>query len=590
MIPNARLLILRYNHSTHYLSCERPFTDLIVAYGTHLEPILSAIQEELQQAHTAIERVDLLNRYAFKSCEQEHLSDAKIIARQAYDLAAVAGENGQPYDRGLANSLVTQAKIDLEVLPYPQTLKKLLEALSLLERVEDPACLADALNITSWVYFSSGDYPTAQSYIERAIRIAEKNEDWINLSSALNTAGGILCEMKDFDQAIQILHRSIGISEQFQNLKDQGLAYNNLSMALMFRGHFAEAEAAGLTSLSLIQPIDLPFAESCVLDTIGLVYEGFEQLDKAADYFEKAIQRVKTLENPLMKLEPSLHLGQVLLKTGDLQRAERNLLLAHSVAQAHEAHRIKYLCHEQLAALYEKRGDFQSALVHFRQFHNLKERIFNLDNMQQVANLTAVHQLETAMKDAEILRLKNSFLVQEIEHEKRRHAELEHFATTDSLTALFNRRHFLTLATFEFSKARAENTGLGMIMVDIDHFKTVNDQHGHPIGDQVLIQVAATLNSHIRQQDLCCRYGGEEFLFLLPNSSPEGSLVIADRLRVAVEELRVMVGSLAVQVTVSVGVACMHAADITLEHLIEQSDKALFKAKVNGRNTTVLIG
>ena len=77
--------------------------------------------------------------------------------------------------------------------------------------------------------------------------------------------------------------------------------------------------------------------------------------------------------------------------------------------------RIKYLCHEQLATLYEKRSDYKSALAHFRQYHTLKEKIFNLDNMQQVANLTAVHQLETAMKDAEILRLKNTFLVQEIE-------------------------------------------------------------------------------------------------------------------------------------------------------------------------------
>jgi diguanylate cyclase (GGDEF)-like protein len=559
------------------------FTDLI------LEPILSPIQDELQQAHSAIERVDLLNRFAFKLCEQEHLTEAKIVARQAYDLAAVASENEQPYDRGLANSLVIQAKIDMEIIPYPQTLKRLLEALALLEQVEDPACLADALNLTSWVYFSSGDYPTAQSYIERAIQLAEKTEDWKNLASALNTAGSILCEMKDFDQAIQILHRSIGISEQWQNPKDQGLAYNNLAMVLLSRANYAEAEAAGLTSLSLIQPINLPFAEACVLDTIGLAVEGLKKLDDAAIFFKKALQRVKVLDNPLMELEPCLHLGQVLLKTGDLQAAEKNLLLALDIAREHEASRIRYLCHEQLATLFERRGDFQTALAHFRQFHTMKDKIYNLDNIQQVANLTAVHKLETAMKDAEILRLKNSFLVQEIELEKRRHAELEHFATTDSLTGLFNRRHFLTLATFEFSKARTEETGLGMIMIDIDHFKAVNDQHGHPIGDQVLIQVAATLNSHIRQQDLCCRYGGEEFLFLLPGSTPEGSLVIADRLRLAVETLRVMVGSLAVQVTVSVGVACMQSADLTLENLIEQADKALFKAKSNGRNSTVLI-
>ena len=226
----------------------------------------------------------MLNRYAFALCEQEYLEQAKIVTRQAYDLAAVAAENEQPYDRGLANSLVLQAKIDIELIPYPQTLKQLLEALALLEKVDDPICLADALNLTSWVYFSSGDYPTAQSYIKRAIQVAEKSEDWKNLSSSLNTAGGILCEMKDFDQAIQILHRSIGISERIHNTKDQGLAYNNLAMVLVSRGDYAEAETAAYTSLSLIQPIDLPFAEACILDTIGLTQEGLEKLDTAAVY------------------------------------------------------------------------------------------------------------------------------------------------------------------------------------------------------------------------------------------------------------------------------------------------------------------
>ena len=557
------------------------------AYEPHLESILFPIQDDLIHARSAVEHVDVLNRFAFQLCEQERLGPSKTVSRKAYDLASVAGEDGQPYDRGLANSLVLQAKVDLEVIPYPQTLKKLMEALSLLEQVDDQACLADALNLTSWVYFSSGDYPTAQSYIERAIQVAEKNEDWINLSSALNSAGGILCELKDFDRAIQVLHRSIGIAEQNRNTKDQGLAYNNLAMVLVSRGDYPEAEGAGLTSLSLIQPIGLPFTEACVLDTIGLAHEGLEKLETAAVFFEKAVQRVKELDNPLMEMESYLHLGQVLLKMGDLRQAEKNLLLAHDIAQKHEAIRIKYLCHEQLAALYEKCGDFQSALAHFRQFHTMKEKIYNLDNIQQVANLTAVHQLETAMKDAEILRLKNTFLVQEIELEKRRHAELEHFATTDSLTGLFNRRHFITLATFEFSKARTEGTSLGMIMVDIDHFKTVNDQHGHPIGDQVLVQVAATLNSHIRQQDLCCRYGGEEFLFLLPGSNQDGCLATADRLRLAVEALRVMVGHLAIEVTVSVGAACLRSSDLTLEDLVERVDKALYKAKSTGRNSTV---
>jgi diguanylate cyclase (GGDEF)-like protein len=161
---------------------------------------------------------------------------------------------------------------------------------------------------------------------------------------------------------------------------------------------------------------------------------------------------------------------------------------------------------------------------------------------------------------------------------------LEHLATTDPLTGLFNRRHFHTLAQFEFFTAREKSLPLTVVMLDLDHFKNVNDLHGHAIGDQVLIQLAATLNSTIRREDLCCRYGGEEFVLLLPQLNLESGLAIANRVREAIEDIEIIIGSHIVRVTVSAGVTTIRESDSNLNELIARADQALLKAKAAGRN------
>jgi|WetSurMetagenome_2_1015567.scaffolds.fasta_scaffold02979_6 diguanylate cyclase (GGDEF)-like protein len=162
--------------------------------------------------------------------------------------------------------------------------------------------------------------------------------------------------------------------------------------------------------------------------------------------------------------------------------------------------------------------------------------------------------------------------------------EVRHHAITDSLTALYNRRHFFYLAMREFSHAGRYNRPLAALMLDIDHFKNINDTYGHVAGDQVLIELARLCRQELRATDICGRYGGEEFVFLLPETSMEGARQMAERLCMAISGLTVMVEGKTVNITASLGVAVMDKDCPNVEELLNRSDQALYDAKRGGRN------
>lgn len=169
-------------------------------------------------------------------------------------------------------------------------------------------------------------------------------------------------------------------------------------------------------------------------------------------------------------------------------------------------------------------------------------------------------------------------------------SKLEKMATTDELTGLANRR--FAIERFESYWAAAERHGsaLSCIMLDIDHFKRINDTFGHHIGDQALRQVAASLNKHTRIDDLTCRLGGEEFLIICPNTSIVPAAELANRLREKIAAEIIQTDETELSLTVSLGVAERDSISKNVDDLIRQSDDALYSAKHSGRNRVVLAG
>jgi len=168
------------------------------------------------------------------------------------------------------------------------------------------------------------------------------------------------------------------------------------------------------------------------------------------------------------------------------------------------------------------------------------------------------------------------------------HAQLQAAARTDGKTGLLNAAAWQREAETEIVRARRTGQTLALIILDIDHFKQVNDKHGHLVGDRVLAGVAATLRSQVREYDVVGRFGGEEFVVLLPNTEVVEARNVAERLRMHVAHMAVPVNDAAITVTVSAGVAVMNLHGEDLLDLLAAADLALYRAKELGRDRVCL--
>jgi diguanylate cyclase (GGDEF)-like protein len=169
--------------------------------------------------------------------------------------------------------------------------------------------------------------------------------------------------------------------------------------------------------------------------------------------------------------------------------------------------------------------------------------------------------------------------------------ELQLLSVTDGLTKAHNHRHFQERLKSEFARAKRYQEALSCVMIDIDHFKAVNDEHGHPVGDKVLVRLVEILKEGIRGEDLVARYGGEEFVLLLPKTTADHASNLAERVRrqVEAESIAVTNGD-CVSFTVSLGVADFRPGGPVQEpdDLLQAADGALYRAKANGRNRVVV--
>jgi diguanylate cyclase (GGDEF)-like protein/PAS domain S-box-containing protein len=175
-------------------------------------------------------------------------------------------------------------------------------------------------------------------------------------------------------------------------------------------------------------------------------------------------------------------------------------------------------------------------------------------------------------------------LKEEITQQKQLKADLELLATTDPLTGVINRRELIRRAEIELERARRYKHPTSIIMMDVDHFKNINDTYGHTTGDKVLVMLAQLLNREVRTSDLVARYGGEEFMLLLPETTLEMASNTAERIRCTVAETPLMADGLTISFTISLGVTSSESVGQDFESLLKEADRLMYQAKQSGRN------
>ena len=167
---------------------------------------------------------------------------------------------------------------------------------------------------------------------------------------------------------------------------------------------------------------------------------------------------------------------------------------------------------------------------------------------------------------------------------------VQELAITDSLTCVFNRRYYLERFKEEIERSRKFNYKFSCLMIDIDYFKDFNDRYGHVVGDAILRELSRTIQENIRQIDLICRYGGEEFSVILSETDKDAAGLAAERIRRAIEDRHVLVYDEELKITVSIGISTYPDDGKEIERLIDKADSALYQAKQTGRNKVCAFG
>ena len=235
--------------------------------------------------------------------------------------------------------------------------------------------------------------------------------------------------------------------------------------------------------------------------------------------------------------------------------------------------------------IFQKEGTDKEELSKIREALEKKEPVrVTLRNFSKTGKEYWVDISILPLRDTEGKVTHFASIQRDITEYKKLEQDLQILCRTDPLTTAANRRAFNEILSQEFSRFKRSQKEYALIMIDLDHFKSINDQHGHSVGDQVLIEVTERCKDNIRVHDILARLGGEEFCILLPYTETKQAQKVAERLRAKIEIKPIIVDGLRVKVTISVGISLVSTCDEDGHQAMERADQKLFQAKESGRN------
>ncbi|WP_054537422.1 diguanylate cyclase [Herpetosiphon geysericola] len=575
------------------------------------------IQQEVKQSTNPARTIDLLNVWA-ANLRHIDLSQAWKINYQAEYQATNGLFAYTPYYQGLVEAWYWRGKFYSVHKKYAEALNCFYKALEYCDYVnpnifelKNPAAsyYQDAPDqfIDNWVdkmalHNILGVTLALQSQLDAALEhylIAEEiaistNNEW--MQTILNSNIGYLYRVLEQPmEAESYLQRAFQLLPAELETKAQKRLYatmldNSCWVALEY-GQLYDALMYANASLELYQALGWSQGIVEVMNILGVVYQRFGRSAQAMAEFEASFSLAQQLGFQEDMIFSLIQRGILVASQHDYAQAlgfgQRGLALAIETNDLCQQAR----AHSTLAAIYEQVADYANAIQHFKAYHHLRESLFNERSDQRLRLLQVTHQVLQAQQQARLYYQKTQELVAEMQERDRQRIELERLATIDSLTGLYNRRHFLVSAQVLLEQAALAGNSLAIMLFDIDHFKQINDQHGHHVGDLVLQSIATTAQAALRQSDLLGRYGGEEFIVLLSRVTKAEALLVAERLRSAIEQQRLTYEQQLIRSSVSLGLALCHEhAEISLEQLIQQADQALYQAKAAGRNTIQTFG
>lgn len=501
------------------------------------------------------------------------------------------------------------------------------EALDLYQGLGKRTEVADALNNLGFV-LSTGlaDYDRALAYQLEGLKIREALGDKPAIALSMNNIGIIYDRTGDSDKALEYFRQALELRRNSGAKNRIAATLTNIGDVYLGRRDYAKALEYQREALALRREVGDAAGVAMSLRGIGTVYAGMGQQDQARLRFEESLEAAEEAGDKAAIVNALIGLSRSHREQGRAREAVELSRRALAVAGQTESRELIRRGWEELAASQERAGDFAGALASFRRFKDENDRIFDQEKTKRLEVLEQQYQSEKHA--SEIERLKREEAVRELEVNRqrfqrnllggsmvllglvgfsiyRRRAEsariAEELSVTDPLTGLKNRRYMLLTVGADIAAAERKrrlapagvhpsDADLIFLLIDLDGFKSVNDDFGHQAGDQMLAQVADVLRESCRASDTIARWGGDEFLVVSRFADRRTAAVLAERIRASVEHRAFEVGDgRTVHRSCTVGFASYpfspaHPEALTWEQVVAVADQALYRAKRGGAN------
>ncbi len=552
-----------------------------------MSDLMIKLEEKIAKASSTREKIDALNDLAWEMGYQD-IARAIQLSEEALTLSRGKDEKGNTYLRGEARSLLILGRMNTELGNFPESTRFLMQARPLFEDLDDQPGLMHLMNEFGRVSYYLTDYSTALQYYLQELTLAQKLGDRERENATAYNIALIHLYSDNYRMAIKDFERTVRVAEEMNDLRMQSFVHIGLSEVYLRQGEAEKSLEHAHKSEQAALKANFTGTKNNYMLSLGDASLALDKLDDAETYYTAAIDAAILTGSRYDKAYTTAAIAKLQKKRNNLAKALELFNQAQQEAEEIGARDLVFASHQSISEVYEMMGDFKKALEHYKSFYSTEKALFNEKSDMKLRTLEVMHQVETSRRESEIYQLKNALLQQEIEERKKVQAVLEELVNIEPLTGLFNRRHFFDEADKEFSRGKRYHHAFSVIMADIDHFKEINDRFGHAVGDQALITIAGLIRRNLRAADIVCRYGGEEFAFLLPETTGELALQVAERIRAEVAAYPFEAEGKPFQVTVSMGVVQCPDHCNTLDELFLQADRTLYDAKRQGRNQTLL--
>lgn len=490
-----------------------------------------------------------------------------------------------------------------------------------LKKSNDKEKLAGVVSNMGLIFYTKNDYINAIKFMNSAKDLYESINNLQGEGTVLISLGNVYNIIEE-NKGEQSFQKALDIGNKLGDYNLKTAAFVNLGSIYMKRGENEKAIEVYKKAINCTLKTNNRDYKAVALNNIGDVKVKEKKYVEALTYYKSALRIFKDLSLSARFAFCYMNIGTTYLKMNKLEKSEKNLLRGYDIAkQFKQKPYIKDSC-KSLSDLYKKKGDFKKSLDYFKEYVEIKDEIISTKKINEINTLNA--KTDEERKAAEIQLLKKDNEINELKMKKQQlhiyqilsflvisliilatlykkylfkvktnyqlekaYVKMEALAKYDALTKLHNRHSAMERVEIEMVRMGRTWRSFGLMMLDIDDFKKINDNFGHLAGDKVLQHISAILTELVRKQDVVARWGGEEFFIMLPETSIEGTAILAEKIREEIEKNPLAYNEFFLHITVTIGVS-VYDRPAPFNSILSKADDALYFGKDNGKNIVVL--